>query len=306
MLVSAPMPPAAVTETHLSSARLSRRGKVRELYDLGDSLLLVASDRISAYDCVLTPGVPDKGKILTQLSNFWFRRFDDVPNHLIETEVSRFPEALQADAMLLDGRAVLVQKAEVVPFECVARGYLAGSGWAEYRKTGAVCGVRLPPGLVEAQRLPEAIFTPATKNPRGHDENVPFSRMSNDIGEAAASSLRDLTLSLYGRAREYAETRGLILADTKLEFGRANGEILWIDEAFTPDSSRYWDMTAWTPGRTPVSFDKQFVRDWLDSTGWDHRPPAPRLPGGVVRTTREKYLQAYRALTDSLPSNLSE
>jgi phosphoribosylaminoimidazole-succinocarboxamide synthase len=300
------MPPAAVTETHLSSARLSRRGKVRELYDLGDSLLLVASDRISAYDCVLTPGVPDKGKILTQLSNFWFRRFDDVPNHLIETEVSRFPEELRSDADLLDGRAVLVQKAEVVPFECVARGYLAGSGWSEYKKTGAVCGVRLPPGLVEAQRLPEPIFTPATKNPRGHDENVPFSRMANDIGEEIASRLRDLTLSLYERARAYAETRGLLLADTKLEFGRKDGAIVWIDEAFTPDSSRYWDASAWSPGRTPVSFDKQFVRDWLDSTGWDHRPPAPRLPGGVVRTTREKYLQAYRALTDSLPANLSE
>jgi len=300
------MPPAAVTETHLSSARLSRRGKVRELYDLGDNLLLVASDRISAYDCVLTPGVPDKGKILTQLSNFWFRKFDDVPNHLIETEVSRFPEELRSDADLLDGRAVLVQKAEVVPFECVARGYLAGSGWSEYKKTGAVCGVRLPPGLVEAQRLPEPVFTPATKNPRGHDENVPFSRMANDVGEETASRLRDLTLSLYERARAYAETRGLLLADTKLEFGRKDGSIVWIDEAFTPDSSRYWDASAWSPGRTPVSFDKQFVRDWLDSTGWDHRPPAPRLPGGVVRTTREKYLQAYRALTDSLPANLSE
>lgn len=177
------MPPAAVSETQLSSVQLYRRGKVRELYDLGDSLLLVASDRISAYDCVLTPGVPDKGKILTQLSTFWFRKFGDIPNHLIETEVSRFPETLQADAERLQGRAVLVQKADVVPFECVARGYLAGSGWAEYRKSGAVCGVRLPPGLVEAQRLPEPIFTPATKNPRGHDENVPFSRMSNDIGE---------------------------------------------------------------------------------------------------------------------------
>ena len=306
MLVSAGMPAVAVTETHLSSVRLSRRGKVRELYDLGDSLLLVASDRISAYDCVLTPGIPDKGKILTQLSNFWFRKFDDVPNHLIETEVSRFPETLQADAELLEGRAVIVRKAEVVPFECVARGYLAGSGWAEYRKTGAVCGVRLPPGLVEAERLSEPIFTPATKSLRGHDENVPFSRMSNDLGEEEASRLRDLTLTLYERARQYAETRGLLLADTKLEFGRHDGGILWIDEAFTPDSSRYWDASAWTPGRTPESFDKQFVRDWLDSTGWDHRPPAPRLPGGVIRTTREKYLQAFRVLTDSLPTNLSE
>jgi phosphoribosylaminoimidazole-succinocarboxamide synthase len=299
------MPLPAVTETHLSGARLSRRGKVRELYDLGDSLLLVASDRISAYDCVLSPGVPDKGKILTQLSTFWFHKFDNVENHLVETEVSRFPESLQSDAPLLEGRSVVVRKAEVIPFECVARGYLAGSGWAEYRKTGEVCGVRLPPGLSEAERLAEPIFTPATKSPRGHDENVPFSRVVNDIGEEDAGRLRDLTLSLYERARQYAEGKGLLLADSKLEFGHLDGRILWIDEAFTPDSSRYWDARIWAPGRTPVSFDKQFVRDWLDSTGWDHRPPAPRLPEGVVRTTREKYLEAYRALTDSLPAYIS-
>jgi phosphoribosylaminoimidazole-succinocarboxamide synthase len=296
---------APVTETHLVGARLSRRGKVRELYDLGDSLLLVASDRISAYDCVLSPGIPDKGRILTQLSTFWFRKFDDVENHLIETDVSRFPESLQADAPLLEGRSVIVRKAEVIPFECVARGYLAGSGWAEYRKTGEVCGVRLPPGLSEAERLAEPIFTPATKSAHGHDENVPFARVVNDLGEEEAFLLRDLTLSLYERAREYAESKGLLLADTKLEFGRLDGRLLWIDEAFTPDSSRYWDAHGWTPGRTPISFDKQFVRDWLDSTGWDHRPPAPRLPEGVVRTTREKYLEAYRTLTGSFPAYLS-
>ena len=296
---------APVTETHLVGARLSRRGKVRELYDLGDSLLLVASDRISAYDCVLSPGIPDKGRILTQLSTFWFRKFDDVENHLIETDVSRFPESLQADAPLLEGRSVIVRKAEVIPFECVARGYLAGSGWAEYRKTGEVCGVRLPPGLSEAERLAEPIFTPATKSAHGHDENVPFTRVVNDLGEEEALLLRDLTLSLYERAREYAESKGLLLADTKLEFGRLDGRLIWIDEAFTPDSSRYWDAHRWTPGRTPISFDKQFVRDWLDSTGWDHRPPAPRLPEGVVRTTREKYLEAYRTLTGSIPAYLS-
>ncbi len=299
------MPPAAVTETHLSGARLSRRGKVRELYDLGDALLLVASDRISAYDCVLSPGIPDKGKILTQLSNFWFERFADVENHLIETEVTRFPGPLQEDGPILEGRSVVVKKAEVIPFECVARGYLAGSGWAEYRKTREVCGVRLPPRLVEAERLPETIFTPATKRARGHDENVPFSRMVDELGSEEAGILRDRTLELYERARQYAETKGLLLADTKLEFGRLDGRVIWIDEAFTPDSSRYWDARTWTPGRTPVSFDKQFVRDWLDSTGWDHRPPAPRLPEGVVRTTREKYLDAYRSLTDTLPAHLS-
>ncbi|PYQ37549.1 MAG: phosphoribosylaminoimidazolesuccinocarboxamide synthase [Acidobacteria bacterium] len=300
------MPLAAVTETHLSGARLSRRGKVRELYDLGDALLLVASDRISAYDCVLSPGIPDKGKILTQLSNFWFQKFDDVENHLIETDATRFPEALVGDGAILEGRSVLVKKAEVIPFECVARGYLAGSGWAEYRKTREVCGVKLPPRLVEADRLSEAIFTPATKSARGHDENIPFSRMVDELGEEEAGILRDRTLELYERARLYAESKGLLLADTKLEFGRLDGRVIWIDEAFTPDSSRYWDARAWNPGRTPVSFDKQFVRDWLDSTGWDHRPPAPRLPEGVVRTTREKYLEAYRSLTDLLPTHLSD
>ncbi len=296
----------AVTETHLSGARLSRRGKVRELYDLNGSLLLVASDRISAFDCVLSPGIPDKGKILTQLSNFWFRRFPEVENHLLETDIERFPEALRADRALLEGRSVIAKKAEVISFECVARGYLAGSGWREYQKTGRVCGIRLPAGLTAGEHLPEPIFTPATKAAHGHDENVPFERMANDIGPEEAETLRDLTLSLYRRANEYAASRGLILADTKLEFGRYDGRLIWIDEAFTPDSSRYWDARHYTPGRSPVSFDKQFVRDWLDSTGWNKHPPAPRLPEGVVRTTREKYLGAYRALTDSLPAYLTE
>ena len=295
----------AVTETQLAGARLSRRGKVRELYDLGDTLLIVASDRISAFDVVLTPGIPDKGKVLTQLSNFWFDRFPEVENHLIETDVDRFPASLQGDRDVLAGRAVVARKAEVIPFECVARGYLAGSGWADYRRTGQVCGIRLPPGLIEADRLPEPIFTPATKNDKGHDENISFDRMASKIGREEAEALKDLTLDLYRRANEYALTRGLILADTKLEFGRREGRILWIDEAFTPDSSRYWDARHYTAGRSPASFDKQFVRDWLESTGWNKRPPAPRLPEGVVRTTREKYLDAYRLLTGALPRDLS-
>src|SRR6476661_7975611 len=295
---------AAVVETHLSGARLSRRGKVRELYDLGETLLLVASDRISAFDCVLSPGIPDKGKILNQLSNFWFQKFSDVENHLAETDVERFPEALQPDRPTLAGRSVIVKKAEVIPFECVARGYLAGSGWAEYRKSKQVCGVRLPAGLVEADRLPEPIFTPATKNDRGHDENVTFDFLANRIGREEAESLRDRTLALYSRAADYASTRGLILADTKLEFGRLDGRVIWIDEAFTPDSSRYWDAAAYRPGHSPHSLDKQFVRDWLDSTGWNKRPPAPRLPEGVVRTTRQKYLEAFKALTDRMPAHL--
>ncbi len=288
-------------ETHLSGARLSRRGKIREIYDLGDSLLLVASDRISAFDCVLSPGIPDKGKIVTQLSNFWFGRFPEVENHLIETHVDQFPECLQADRAILEGRSVLVQKAEVIPFECVARGYLAGSGWKEYRENRRVCGIRLPDGLVEASALPEPIFTPATKNEKGHDENVSFDFVVSAIGREETERLRDLTLDLYRRASEYAESRGLILADTKLEFGCCDGRIIWIDEAFTPDSSRYWDARHYSPGRNPASFDKQFVRDWLESTGWNKRPPAPRLPEGVVRTTREKYLEAYRVLTDAMP-----
>ena len=295
----------AIQETRLSGVPLSRRGKVREIYTLGDSLLLVASDRISAYDCVLAPGIPNKGVILTQLSNFWFQKFSDVDNHLLETDAARFPEELASDLPLLEGRAVVVRKAEVIPFECVARGYLAGSGWAEYRKTGRVCGVPLPEGLVEADRLPEPIFTPATKAAHGHDENVSFDRMASEIGTVEAETLRDLTLSLYARAAEHARASGLILADTKLEFGRFEDRIIWIDEAFTPDSSRYWDAGLYEPGRAPASYDKQFVRDWLDSTGWDHRPPAPRLPEGVIRTTREKYLEAFRLLTGALPVSLS-
>ncbi|MET0618663.1 MAG: phosphoribosylaminoimidazolesuccinocarboxamide synthase [Thermoanaerobaculia bacterium] len=293
-----------ITETHLSNARLSRRGKVRELYDLGESLLLVASDRISAFDVVLSPGIPDKGRILTQLSTYWFRKFGDVENHLLETDVARFPEELRADEPLLAGRSVIVKKCEVIPFECVARGYLAGSGWSEYKKTGRVCGIALPSGLREADRLPEPIFTPATKAETGHDENISFDTMARQLPEGEAERLRDMTLSLYGRAADHAASRGLILADTKLEFGRLDGRIVWIDEAFTPDSSRYWDAAQYNPGRGQASFDKQFVRDWLESTGWDKRPPAPKLPEGVVRTTREKYLDAFRKLTDAMPERL--
>ena len=293
-----------ITETHLSSARLSRRGKVRELYDLGESLLLVASDRISAFDVVLSPGSPDKGKILTQLSTFWFRKFSDVENHLLETDVARFPEELRADEPLLAGRSVIVKKCEVIPFECVARGYIAGSGWSEYKKTGRVCGIPLPSGLREADRLSEPIFTPATKAETGHDENISFETMARQLPEGEAERLRDMTLSLYARAADHAASRGLILADTKLEFGRLDGRIVWIDEAFTPDSSRYWDAAQYNPGRGQASFDKQFVRDWLESTGWDKRPPAPKLPEGVVRTTREKYLDAFRKITDATPEHL--
>jgi phosphoribosylaminoimidazole-succinocarboxamide synthase len=294
----------AVTETHLPGIPLVRRGKVRELYDTGDALLLVATDRISAFDCVLSPGVPDKGRVLSQLSNFWFDRFPDVENHILETDASRFPESLRPFGDLLAGRSVLVRKAEVIPFECVARGYLAGSGWADYVRTGKVCGVPLPAGLSQADRLSEPIFTPATKSESGHDENVPFSRMAAAVGVEEAERLRDLTLDLYRRAAEQAGSCGLILADTKLEFGRIDARLIWIDEAFTPDSSRYWSARDWSPGKSPASFDKQFVRDWLESTGWNKRPPAPHLPESIVRTTRAKYLDAFRILTGRLPAGV--
>ncbi|MBK9063169.1 MAG: phosphoribosylaminoimidazolesuccinocarboxamide synthase [Acidobacteria bacterium] len=291
--------PEAVLETSLPGLPPPRRGKVRDVYDLGDRLLLVATDRISAFDCVLSPGIPDKGKILTQLSNFWFRRFADVvPNHLIETDASLFPEPAAAHAALLSGRSVLAKKCAVVPFECVARGYLAGSGWKEYRESGAVCGIPLPKGLREADRLPEAIFTPATKAESGHDINVSFEAMASAAGAELATRLKSLTLELYSRAAAYAAGRGIVLADTKFEFGLdPSGAAVWIDEVLTPDSSRFWPADTWRPGGSPPSFDKQFVRDFLEKTGWNKTPPAPVLPPDVVAGTRARYAEAYERLT---------
>jgi len=291
--------PEAVLETSLPGLPPPRRGKVRDVYDLGDRLLLVATDRISAFDCVLSPGIPDKGKILTQLSNFWFRRFADVvPNHLIETDASLFPEPAAAHAALLSGRSVLAKKCAVVPFECVARGYLAGSGWKEYRESGAVCGIPLPKGLREADRLPEAIFTPATKAESGHDINVSFEAMASAAGAELATRLKSLTLELYSRAAAYAAGRGIVLADTKFEFGLdPSGAVVWIDEVLTPDSSRFWPADTWRPGGSPPSFDKQFVRDFLEKTGWNKTPPAPVLPPDVVAGTRARYAEAYERLT---------
>jgi len=291
--------PEAVLETSLPGLPPPRRGKVRDVYDLGDRLLLVATDRISAFDCVLSPGIPDKGKILTQLSNFWFRRFAEVvPNHLIETDAALFPEPAAAHAALLSGRSVLAKKCAVVPFECVARGYLAGSGWKEYRESGAVCGIPLPKGLREADRLPEAIFTPATKAESGHDINVSFEAMASAAGAELATRLKSLTLELYSRAAAYAAGRGIVLADTKFEFGvDPSGGVVWIDEALTPDSSRFWPADTWRPGGPPPSFDKQFVRDFLERTGWNKTPPAPLLPPDVVAGTRARYVEAYERLT---------
>lgn len=279
-----------------------RRGKVRDIYDLGDRLLLVASDRVSAYDFVLSPEIPDKGKVLNQLTNFWFDRLGDVvPNHLIETDVGRFPTELQAHAAYLDGRSVLVRKAEVVPYECVARGHLAGSAFREYRETGRACGHDLPAGLVRAARLDEAIFTPATKAEEGHDENIDYDTLVAGVGEEMAATLRQVTLELFDRGRELAAGRGLILADTKFEFGLVDGRLILIDEVLTPDSSRYWDAAQWTPGTEPVSFDKQPVRDWVAGTGWDKASPPPELTPEVVDETRERYLDAFRRVTGRDP-----
>jgi phosphoribosylaminoimidazole-succinocarboxamide synthase len=277
-----------------------RRGKVRDVYDLGDGrLLIVATDRISAFDWVLPTPIPDKGRVLTGISVAWFRRLE-APNHLIGTEVDDAglelsPELREA----LSGRVMLVKKAEVIPFECVVRGYLSGSGWREYRANGSVCGVPLPEGLVESDRLERPIFTPATKAEAGHDENVPFERLVADVGPALAEELRGQSISLYRKARAEASYRGLILADTKLEWGRdpKDGGLLLVDEVFTPDSSRYWPAESYRPGGPQPSFDKQFVRDWLDASGWDKASPPPPLPDDVVAKTRAKYIRAYEILT---------
>jgi phosphoribosylaminoimidazole-succinocarboxamide synthase len=286
---------AAVTETSLPFP-LARRGKVRDVYDLNDRYLFVATDRISAFDVVLSPGIPDKGRVLNQISNFWFERFADVENHLVETDFDRFPSDVRHHDELR-GRSVIVKKCAVIPIECVARGYLVGSGLKEYQQTGKVCGIELEPGLTAASKLPKPIFTPATKEDTGHDINISFEHMAERIGEDLAAELRDLTLSLYQQAADYARSRGIIIGDTKFEFGLFEGRTVWIDEALTPDSSRFWPADQYVVGKNPPSFDKQFVRDWLESTGWDKNPPAPELPDDVVERTREKYVEAFRVLT---------
>jgi len=272
-----------------------RRGKVRDIYDLGDTLVIIATDRISAFDWVLPTGIPEKGRILTALSLFWFDWLK-VPNHLISTNLVQLPPSFQNEAFA--GRTMWVRKTEVVPVECVARGYLAGSGWKEYQTSGMVCGLSLPPGLREADRLHQPIFTPATKEEGGrHDENISFERMMELVGLATATQLRDRTLDVYRRAAAYTETRGIILADTKLEWGRLpSGELILIDEVLTPDSSRFWPMDRYRPGTSPPSFDKQFVRDWLETTGWDKKSPPPELPAAVVEQTAAKYREALDRL----------
>ncbi len=283
----------------LSSLTPDSRGKVRDLYDLGDKLLLVASDRISAFDVVLPDDISYKGEVLTRLSLFWFDLLADVTaNHLLSTDVADLPEQFASHAEELRGRFMLVKKAAVFPVECIVRGYLAGSGWAEYQRSGTVCGIPLPEGMVESDRLPEPIFTPSTKAEIGdHDENISFERMVEIIGEDAANELRDTSLAVYSAARDHAATRGIIIADTKFEFGTIDGKITLVDEVLTPDSSRFWPAASYAPGAGQPSFDKQYVRDWLVASGWDKTPPPPPLPAEVVTRTSETYIQAYELIT---------
>jgi phosphoribosylaminoimidazole-succinocarboxamide synthase len=291
--------PATLLTTDFSSLPLHARGKVRDLYRVGDALLFVATDRISAFDHVLGSGIPDKGKILTQISLFWFDLLRDLlPNHLLTADVAQYPAQLAPFADALRGRSMLVKRAEMFPVECVVRGYLSGSGWKEYQASGTVCGIPLPPGLKESDRLPEPIFTPAAKSAQGeHDINISFAEMAQRIGRADAEKLRDLTLEIYRRAAVHAERCGMILADTKFEFGRFDGKIILADEVLTPDSSRYWPKNSYTSGGPQISFDKQFVRDYLESIRWNKQAPAPVLPEDVVQRTREKYMEAFRLIT---------
>jgi len=292
------MSSAVVLETNLSGLTLARRGKVRDVYDLGEHLLIVATDRISAFDYILGSGIPDKGRVLTQLSAFWFGKVADLtPHHLVSVDVDEFPAAARPHRDVLRGRAMLVHKTLPLPVECVARGYLSGSGWKEYGKTGAVCGITLPKGLRESDRLPAPIFTPATKAESGHDENISEAEAGHIVGRDRIARLRDLTLAIYGRGVAHAETCGIIIADTKFEFGLVGDRMLLIDEVLTPDSSRFWPKAEYQPGRGQPSFDKQFVRDYLERLGWNKQPPVPALPEDVIARTREKYLEAHKRLT---------
>jgi phosphoribosylaminoimidazole-succinocarboxamide synthase len=291
---------APLLETRVNGAAPDRRGKVRDIYEVDDALLMIATDRISAFDYVLGSGIPDKGKVLTQLSAFWFERTRRiVANHVITTDVHDYPASLRRDVDILRGRSMLVTRTEPIPVECVARGYLSGSGWKEYVATGAVCGIALPEGLRESDRLPQPLFTPATKAQSGHDINISEDEAGRIVGAGLIAELKALTLDLYAFGVAHAESRGIILADTKFEFGRLpDGRVLLIDEVMTPDSSRYWPRDRYEPGGPQPSFDKQFVRDYLEQIRWNKQPPVPSLPDDVVRRTREKYVEAYQRLTD--------
>jgi len=294
--VASPQMSAVVSQTDFPKLKLRGRGKVRDIYDLGDRLLIVATDRLSAFDVVLPTPIPDKGRVLTQLSLFWFQRLADaVPNHVISAD--NFSGELAPYAGALKGRAMLVRRTEPVPIECVVRGYISGSGWKDYQRTGGICGIPLPAGLHESDRLPEPIFTPSTKATTGHDENITFEETVSRIGRPLAERLRDLSLTIYQRAAEHASARGIVIADTKFEFGLLGNELIWIDEALTPDSSRFWPASQYSPGKSQPSFDKQYVRDYLEQIGWNKQPPAPALPPDVIEATRQKYREAYQRIT---------
>jgi phosphoribosylaminoimidazole-succinocarboxamide synthase len=291
-------PLSPITQTDLRGVKLFKRGKVRDIYDLGDELLIVATDRVSAFDCVLPDPIPSKGKVLTALSSFWFNcTRDTIPNHLITTSLKDYPPDLQQFKDILEGRSMLVKRSEVIKIECVVRGYLAGSAYGEYKSYGSICGIRLPRDLREADPLPEPIFTPATKASSGHDINITREKMRKLIGDELSEKLAEISLEIYKRASELLKTRGIMVSDTKFEFGFLNGEVILIDEILTPDSSRFWSAEEYTPGQHQKSFDKQFLRDYLETLDWDKTPPAPHLPPHIIRKTSERYLEAYRRIT---------
>lgn len=295
------MDKATLLQTYLPSVSLKARGKVRDIYDLGEHLLLVATDRLSAFDVILPQGIPHKGRVLTQISAFWFQQMSDIiPHHVVTTNIDDYPAACRPYRDQLEGRSMLVHKTQPLPIECVVRGYLAGSAWNEYQNTGAICGIKLPGGLIESSKLDQPIFTPATKAEMGqHDENIAFDRVAALVGREYADRLRDISIAVYRHAQALAESKGIIIADTKMEFGLKDGKLMLIDELLTPDSSRFWPMASYKPGSSQPSFDKQFVRDYLISIQWNKQPPAPDLPDDVVQTTSQKYLEAYERLTGS-------
>jgi len=288
-----------VLETDLSELKLVNRGKVRDIYDMGDSLLMISTDRLSAFDVVMNEGIPEKGRVLTRMTEFWLNQMNDiVPNHLITSDVNQYPQVCRQYADILAGRSMLVKKAEPIMAECIVRGYISGSGWNDYKKNGSVCGITLSPGLLESDMFPQPLFTPSTKAELGaHDENISYESMCEVVGADVGAQIRDLTIAIYTRARDIAKKRGIIIADTKLEFGMCDGQVILIDEVLTPDSSRFWPLDEYAPGCGQKSFDKQFVRDYLNTLDWAKKPPAPTLPAEIIARTSEKYIEAFERLT---------
>lgn len=292
------MSETVVLKTNLEGVKFLRSGKVRDIYEIDDYLLIVATDRVSAFDVVLPNGIPGKGKVLTQISLFWFKQVKDlIDNHIVSANVDEFPEPLKKYKEILEGRSMLVKKAKPLPVECIVRGYITGSGWKDYQKTGSVCGIKLPEGLIESQKLPEPIYTPSTKAEEGHDINISFEETVKILGKDIANKVKELTISIYKRASEIAEKKGIIIADTKMEYGIFDGKLILIDELLTPDSSRFWSMRDYKPGKSQDSYDKQIVRDYLLSIKWDKKPPAPELPEDIIKKTAERYEEIFRILT---------